>query len=373
MNDYQRNLFAQLETLIAGSEAFYRQEFVLDSERYWIYNYRLASYTDFLQPGALECRGVMFRVDAAGHPVELAALPMAKYFNLEENPMTIGLDLTKVDTIELKADGSLISTYTDVSGVLRMKSKGSLFSDQALAAELWLRRPDQDGFHQNLTTTTEAGYTVNMEWCAPDNRIVIGYLKPHLRVLNVRHRESGQYMSRDQIESIFGENVIDRIDLNGLDAAAFVRSIPAMTDDIEGYVARIGDLWFKIKTEKYMSLHHAKDSITNPRRLFESIIDEGVDDLRSMFSHDALAIATIDAMQQRVVTMYNHFVTTVEQFHATNKDLSRKDYAIKGQQELDRMYFGLAMSKYLGQPVDYKAYIKSKWKELGFRDEATNE
>ncbi len=51
-----------------------------------------------------------------------------------------------------------------------------------------------------------------------------------------------------------------------------------------------------------------------------------------------------------------------------NKDLSQKEYAIKGQAELTRMYFGLAMNKYTGRSVDYKAFLKKQWKKLGLKD-----
>ena len=105
MHPRQQQIFTELEALVASSEAFYRQEFILDGARFWIYNYRLASYADFLAPSALECRGIMFEVDAADQPIRLASFPFPKFFNLNENPMTIGLDLNAVDTIELKADG----------------------------------------------------------------------------------------------------------------------------------------------------------------------------------------------------------------------------------------------------------------------------
>ena len=52
-----------------------------------------------------------------------------------------------------------------------------------------------------------------------------------------------------------------------------------------------------------------------------------------------------------------------------NKHLDRKEYAIKGQAEVDRLYFGLVMAKYLKGTVDYKEFMKSKYKELGIRDE----
>lgn len=282
------------------------------------------------------------------------------------------IDLSQVDTVELKADGSLISTYMH-GAQLRMKSKGSLFSDQALAAMAWLDRPENQEFRTAVYSLSCSGHTVNMEWCAPDNRIVIGYEKPHLKVLNVRNMQDGSYIAREVLEALFGDNMIDHVNTNGMDVATFVQSIPAMLDDIEGYVARIGDLWFKIKTDKYMSLHHTKDSINNPRRLFEAVLDEGVDDLRAMFFEDKLAIKLIDEMTEKVDKMYNHMVALVEKFYEDNKLLDRKDFAIKGQSELPRLYFGLAMMKYQQKPVDYKGFMKGKWKELGFRDEKTDE
>jgi T4 RnlA family RNA ligase len=366
-------LYQELMALTAN-EAFYFQDFDLDGVKYRIFNYRLASYSDFLMPSAIECRGIMFEVDAAGNAVRLASRPMPKFFNLNENPITMGLDLSLVDTVELKADGSLMSTYSH-NGELRLKSKGSLFSEQALDAMKWLgvNAPSPSHFYMQLLAAEQDGYTVNMEWCAPHNRIVIGYDHAHLKVLNAHHRDSGTFMSRGSLEMRFGPHVIDRVDTWGMDVANFVQTIPSMQADIEGYVCRIGELWFKVKTEKYMSLHHAKDSITNPRRLFEAVVDEGVDDLRSMFAHDALAISQIDEMQTKVTKMYNHLVAVVEQYHEANKHLDRKDYAI-GAQSMNMngiKLLGLLMNKYLGKDADYKDFLKSKYKELGFKDTAT--
>lgn len=371
MNHYQQSMFNSLEALVASGEVFYRQEFNLDGKRYWIYNYRLASYTDFERSFGRECRGHMFEVDEHNHPVRLAALPMQKFHNLNECPLTMGLDLSKVDTVELKADGSLMSTFQH-DCFLRMKSKGSLFSEQAVDAQRWVTDVALDLKYKLMQAEID-GYTVNLEWCAPHNRIVIGYAKAHLKVLNARHRDTGQYMDRVEIEQRFGDYAIDRVDTYGKSVAEFVQSIPAMQDDIEGYVCRIGDLWFKVKTEKYMSLHHAKDSINNPRRLFEAVVDEGVDDLRSMFAHDDLAIKQIDEMQTKVVAMYNHLVRLVEEYYNANKAGDRKTYAIGAQKlELNGLkLLGLAMNMYLGKDPDFKGFLKSKYKELGFKDTST--
>lgn len=370
MSESNLKLYVELMNLVENNESdvFYFQDFDLDGKKYRIFNYRLSSYTDFMKPSALEIRGIMFQVDGQGRFIRLAARPMQKFFNLNENPMTMNLDLSQVDTVELKADGSLMSTFSH-NGTLRLKSRGSLFSEQAIDAMKWLESQPQ--FQRGLHFMDALSWTINLEWCAPHNRIVIGYDKPHLKVLNARNRDTGQYLDRPTLEDVFGSHVIERVHLFDLDVPTFVKNIPALLDDIEGYVARIGDLWFKIKTEKYMSLHHAKDSINNPRRLFEAVVDEGVDDLRSMFSHDALAIKQIDEMQAKVTKLYNSMVREVVDFYEENKGLDRKNFAIKGQNqdELTPMYFGLAMQRYTGKEVNYKAFIKSRYKELGFKDE----
>lgn len=362
------NLYNNLMELVNSNEAFYHQDFPSDGHTYRIFNYRLASYTDFLQTSAMECRGAMFRLGQDGNAA-LVALPMEKFFNLNENPMSMNLDLTDIDEILVKADGSLMSTYIH-DGKLKVKSKGSISSEQAIAAMEWLE--DQPAFARDLYSATVSGYTVNLEWCSPIHRIVLGYATPHLKVLNARSRIDGEYMDYHALLMNFGSsNVIERIIPQ--DPVAFVASIPAMLDDIEGYVVQMkSGQRVKIKTEKYLSLHHAKDSVNNPRRLYEAILDEGIDDLRSLFFTDEVAMTMIDEMQVRVDHLYNSMVKTVEGFYEENKHLSRKDYAIKGKAETDP-YFGLAMTRYLEKPVDYKAFMKSKYKELGIRDGAEPE
>lgn len=371
MTNYQQILFNNLEALVVANEAFYRQEFIKDESIYWVYNYRLASYTDFLSPGAIESRGVMYEVDDKGNAIRLAAQPMHKFFNRFENPFTMDVDLseTEVADIEVKSDGSLISTYLH-HDQLFLKTKGSLFSDQAIAAMSWLDQNENKDLKNQLTWYTANNYTVNLEWVSPENRIVLGYQKPQLIVLNVRDRLNGKYKPYCPE---FDSYVSPKVDLKGLSSIDFVEQIPDMQDDIEGFVVKMkSGLWMKIKTKKYLSLHKCKDSINNPRRLFEAIVDEGVDDIRSIFYEDTWLMNTIDEMQKKVDHIFNHMVKIVEEFYETNKHLDRKEYAIAGQKEVEPLYFGLVMAKYLDRPTDYKEFMKSKFKYFGIKDENIN-
>lgn len=365
MNERQTELYNNLMAL-TNNEAFYHQDFTVDGYILRIFNYRLASYTDFLAPDALECRGHMFSVDDAGDATEMMAWPPEKFFNYQENDFTMTLDLTEVDEVYDKLDGSLISSYM-IDGRLMLKSKGSVSSEQALDAMKWLE--DHPVFKENLRNCTINGYTVNSEWLSPTNRIVIGYPEQSLKVLSVRSRNDGSYVPYVDVVNMLGvNNVVQRKESS--DPVEFVASVPDMLDDIEGFVVRMkSGQRFKLKTKKYSSLHKSKDSVNNPRRLFECILDEGVDDLRGMFATDQVAMMLIDRMQVNVNHIYNAMVKEVETFYEMNKSLDRKDFAIKGKAEVTPMYFGLVMSLYTGKDPEYKAFLKKRYKELGFKDE----
>lgn len=361
-------LFSDLVRLTETSEAFYKQEFKLDDSIYWIFNYRLASYSDFQLPSAKWARGTMFEVDSNGNMIRLASLPMPKFFNLNENPETMNLDLNEIDWIEIKSDGSLMSTYIH-NGELRLKSKGSLFSEQAIDAMKWLELPENKELYKLLKSSTVHGNTVNLEWVSPWQRIVLGYSKPNLIVLNTMDTIGIDWNHKSYTDLWFYNWMNPEIHLGNLSKKEFIEQVPDMQDDIEGFVfvMKSGQR-VKIKTKKYISLHHAKDSLTNPRRLFECVLDEGTDDLRSMFATDQVALNLIQDMENLTQKLYNHLVNSVETYYNQNNHLDRKEYAIKGKQSLNNMEFGLAMNLYTGRVNDYKEFMKSRYKEFGIRD-----
>lgn len=375
MNPYQQSLYNDLLRLTEERKAFYFQDFTLDGSVYRIFNYRLASFTDFMQPSGLECRGIMFEMDGE-NPVRLASLPLKKFFNLNECPMTMNLDLTQVKAITVKADGSLISSYLHWDGaehILCLKSKGSINSTQAQAAMLWIDQPEQQVLRDEVHKLAVMDYTVNFEWVAPDNRIVLSYAEPRLVVLGVRKIDDGSYISR---EHLFANMHFPHLTwawtelYNTGDNEMFIRDVVPTLTGTEGFVVEMNDgLHFKIKTDWYLALHRLKDSINSPRRLFEAVLDEATDDLRASFHDDEQALKMISDMEEFATGLYNEMVETVETYFEANKELERKEYAIKGQQDLKRMYFGLAMTKYIGREPDYKGYLKKQWKTLGLKDE----
>lgn len=364
LTDTQQELYTSLIALATPQKAFFWKDIKLDNKIYRIFNYRLTSSADFSTPGALECRGVMFELNTELVPIRLASRPMHKFFNLDECSFTKNINLDEVIGIEHKIDGSLISTY-EHNNTLRLKSKGHLLSDQSIDAMNWLSN-NQEMYSNLLYVDSKLQYTINLEWCAPSNRIIINYPDARLTVLNARHRVTGEYASRQDLYNWFGiDNVIEEVNLSNLDIPNFIKSVPSMTNNIEGFVARTNTTWFKIKTNKYKMLHSQKSIIGTNRGIYEIILKEVVDDLLSLFADDEYTINQILTEQKRVNNEYNNLVHGVEAFFDANNKLDRKDYAMLGQQTLDTRYFPLAMLKYTGKKVDYVDYMLKNYQHFG--------
>src|SRR5574343_754850 len=190
------SLYNALIELVKDDDAFYFKDSVLDGLVYRVFSYRLASYEKFLKPGAMECRGIMFDITDSENPV-IKSRPMEKFFNINENPLTTGLDFKRPLKIYEKADGSLISTYIHAGSELRLKSKTSLSSVHCMRAMEWLDKPENKELKDDIYKIALGDYTVNMEWCSPEERIVLPYPVAHLKILNIRKNSDGSYINLD--------------------------------------------------------------------------------------------------------------------------------------------------------------------------------
>jgi len=323
-------IYTDLMALVESSESFFFKDIVVEGTIFRIFNYRLCSYSDFLLPSALEARGIMFEIRGDGDVIDIASRPMSKFFNYKENPFTENVDFTKVTHAMIKEDGSLISTYLHKNDV-KLKTKGSLDSDQAVAAMKWLSEEDHKRLRGESYVLGLQGHTVNFEWTSPDNRIVLGYEHDGLVVLNIRNNFTGEYIPYDNYPSVMKKYaVMDELEFIE-DVEKFVDGIPAK-NGMEGYVLRLeDDQMIKIKTEWYLARHRAKDSINSPKRLFKAIVGEEIDDIIVMFEEDKIAVKIINDMIDLVKPKFNHMIATVELYYEANSHLTRKDYAIKAK------------------------------------------
>lgn len=371
-------IFNDLMALTAKNDAFSWKDFTsAGGGLYRIFSYRLASYSDFLEPSALEGRGSMFKIDENGNYINIVARPMLKFFNAYENPFTMFDKSTLSSEIAVvmdKLDGSIISTFMDVDYKVRTKSQASLYSDHAINSTAMLHK-DKD-FYEEVYQAEILGFTVNMEYTSPEYRIVLPYQEDNLTVLNVRHRQTGVMLVGEELKNAFPglykrsvSAKFGDIDSTFPMKETLIESIDEVRkmQDIEGYIIILKDGRIcKVKTDWYSALHFTKDSINVDSRLYECIINKASDDLKQMFSTDLYAIKKIEKMEQLVFSCYNKLVNDSEAFYFKNKNLERKEYALEVQKELPNELGmpGIAFSLYNSKPVDYNAIMLKYMKEV---------
>lgn len=384
MNTRQLELYNNLMAISSShrsESAFYYVDQDVISEKnpekyqgwkYRIFGYMLASYTDFLQPDALWCRGTMFLINEKQEPQELTCLPMKKFFNLGETPIGLVSDriLNEQVSITEKRDGSLMSTYIDVDGNLKLKSKMSIKSDHCIEAmklldtDRYKKLKEYLGIYTNISTRpmVEDPYTnmtVDLEWTSPNNRIVLGYDTDELTILSTQSLR--MVLSIKSLWSIYNTELIDYPTEWTVKNFWDKSILKENKEGIEGYVVELKDgLRVKIKTDWYCLLHKNKEKISTPCNLYELCLNEQADDLIALFTGDDITIQQIKDMQLRAKKEYYELKGSCDSFYSCNKELDRKSYAIRGQEMLTSSEFGLAMALYVGKEPDYvKILVKN--------------
>lgn len=311
-----------------------------------IFSYHIANYSDWIKPNALESRGIMFEMNDKEKPVRIMSRPMEKFFNLGENPMTMDLDMSTALYFMTKEDGSLISSFSD-KGILGLKSKTSIYSDQVAWAAMWLN--DHPELKQRILELAESNYTVNFEYVGPKNRIVLGYNEAALRILNVRENHTGEYVEFNEIfaDPILRPYIVDIFDSSDC-SDDWVKQVRKM-EGIEGYIVAFPGKFSKLKTDWYVALHHTKDSINNNRRLVNCCIENVTDDLRGLFVGDQMALDKIHAFEMKYSETLNEWFKFVVEFIEDSRHLDRKNFAIKANTACKnyRPLFGVVMNCYL--------------------------
>lgn len=351
---YESQLYSDLEALIASTNAFVAKDYQLHGRKYRLYDYLLPNWTEFHMPGGLDARGTVFDVTDA--KPTLVCLPPQKFFNYAEG----GVDhmRAQVGIVMDKRDGSLMSTYTAPDGSVQLKSRGTMdqTGDQVADAMRWLERNSE--FKRAIHALTVSGYTVNMEWTSPLNRIVIPYQQPELSILSLRSTVDGHTVSPDQID-VYPDWLVDYYQAHG-QTPNQIHDLALTLTDTEGSVVQLigddGTYYVKCKSSRYTLMHKNKDSICNPRALFELVLSGGSDDIRDLLREDTVAQNLVNQTEAHVFPVHNQICFDIDQFHCDHGHLDRKSYAMLAKQKHDTIV-PLLMNRYLGKPADVKRFM----------------
>ena len=340
-------LYQNLVKLSTHTKSFYYVDQYRHNKTYRIFLNRYVESTEWQLPNAEESRGIMYEIEN-DQPICIVSRPMQKFFNKDE----IKKEYSTPKYVMNKIDGSLISTYI-VNDRIYLKSKGSIQSDHVYKAEKYLESNQE--LYNILLEYELSGYTVNLEYINPISkyRIVIGYPEEKLIILNCRHRETGEYISFDQIP--FNHHA-------GLVNSAELETVKDQIG-IEGYVViDTNNNWYKLKTDWYISRHRAKDYINQLSKFIELVITEESDDIYQLIIDQPEIYNQLKLIESKVKQLINSIIQTVQTFYISNQHSSRKDYAIAGKTKLTSFEFALAMEcyKHRSTELNWDMYFISK-------------
>lgn len=352
-----KSLFDNLMNLCSDdSNTFFFVDTISSMQsKFRIFSYYIASYSEWLKPDALECRGIMFELDDNNNPIRIAARPPKKFFNLFENPFTEDIKDDQVGLAFKKEDGSLISSFID-KGELFLKSKGSLFSQQVLDAQKWLYDERRKPLLECLKWYAENGITINMEWVSPDNRVVLTYEEPRLIILNARHNITGEYIDLEDLvkDQTINQYMVDNHPFETINE--LIKEVQELKDQ-EGYVvydSKGAEPVFKIKCPWYVHLHSVKSSVSSDKNLWEAVAEGVSDDIKALFETDKASLDRIAKFESIYKKQFSFVYKTAIDIYNKLRGNSRKDYAIESQSILNEIgypqLFNIVMRLYLNGP-----------------------
>ena len=296
-----------------------------------------ATYSRSWNAATLLCRGLI--VDGEDR---VLARPFPKFFNPDEPdapPVFKGLPMVVTE----KLDGSLGIAYHDPDGDIRIATRGSLTSRQAVeATAIWRNNYREVRFDENLTPLFEIIY--------PANRVVVDYGDMRDLVL----------LAAIDIRS--GADVaLGRIDWPGPVADSHrVRSLRELLDHVaaseeaarEGYVVRFDSgpdrphVRFKLKFPEYVVAHRFVTGLTS-LRVWEVVavsdtLERGLD-IRTAAARLRMDPETVEATAHRgpdpaeslrndiPEEFWTWYDATVEGYRSSFRSLVRRFESVVGQ------------------------------------------
>lgn len=273
-----------------------------------------------------ECRGLIFNKSG-----KLIRRAYHKFFNLgercETNRQVIGFNPDSFSVLE-KLDGSMV-TPLHIGSACRWATKMGI-TDTSMNAEIFVARNNQ--YEKFGRYCILMGHTPIFEWCSNKNRIVVNHTEDRLVLTAIRNNLSGSYLPYEQMRQLSQEyniDCVDLLDMRSHDLESMERVSKQMIGQ-EGYVIRsqTGHM-FKMKSDWYLAIHRAKESICHEKNLIKLIFEDQMDDV-----YDCLPEADqceLRTFHKCVVAGFLAFATQMEKQLAEfkNQYQTKKEFALE--------------------------------------------
>jgi T4 RnlA family RNA ligase len=331
---YYLPTYNECVSLCKDDMPFYESKLIVDGYNVSLFNYRLATYSDFIStPFSKEMRGICFVFNTDGTLYKRYLL-LNKFFNLNQVPESLYSVVKdyKIKSISTKEDGSIVSFIELPNGRIVGRTKMGFENDQSISINKI--------YNSNMNVKRFVDYCISMnyspifEYVSPFNKIVLNYIKDDLILLKVRNNADGNYLDVKNLDTS-GINVANDID-SDISLDSLISYVNELTDK-EGFVVNCldnnGDYFmFKMKTPWYFLLHGIlTEDVNRENAIIKNILNETIDDVLSKIpEYDTEVINKINSIIVIVTNYFNKRVNDIEKMYNEflESGLSRKEYAL---------------------------------------------
>ncbi len=326
--------YNQALEIVRNNDAFLKKIVNVDGYDIHVFNYRLASYSDFEKPlrdedyKAFELRGLSYI-----NYRNMRYIMLHKFFNLGQTEGYHYSDVKykKIIRIQDKLDGTMIRFIRLPNGRVIAKTKYDFGNDQTTFAES-VYNSDKE-FKYFIDYTLDNNLAAIFEYISPANRIVLRYRKSELQLLQLREEDTGKYLDVYKYEDRFGIKTVPYFTplSNNLD---YLMYLTKDLKDTEGWVVTFEDgQMMKIKTQWYLDNHKLlTEDIGKENWIISAILNENVDDAVSAIDKDDPARTKIEDITHKILHWMIKSIDEIEMKFMVFEG-SRKDLAIANKSE----------------------------------------
>jgi T4 RnlA family RNA ligase len=269
---------------------FYEAKVIVDDYPISLFNYRLASSSDFKTYKSREMRGICFVFNKDGSLFERFIL-LEKFFNLNQVPESMYSIVKnyKIKAISNKEDGSIASFIKLPSGKIFGKSKMGFDNEQADGINrIYKNRQDVKEF---VDWCIKEDIVPVFEYVSPANRIVLRYLEEDLILLRMRDNKTGKHLDIKNYLDKIGTIRIAPFEDDYKDLDQLIEVIATQVDK-EGVIVQAEDesgkdFFFKLKTPWYIERHGLlTNDLYREHIIVGYILDDKIDDILGQVPED---------------------------------------------------------------------------------------
>lgn len=310
--------------------------------RYVLMKYlQSVTYEDVWNNWYYQTRGCVIDLEE----MKLVSASMPKFFNINEKPHTSFANVVRKSnngkvTKYVKQDGSCITmSFEDIWMVT---TPGSFESKQVLWAKEYLEKKHK--LFLNHVKEKMPHLTFIFEYVGPENRVVVFYKESDMVLLQVIDTRTGYIYTYEEMLRIanqFGftpcsivEDDIETLMIEKDNAEKY------KADSIEGWVIRIDSsnetFLVKLKCTDYVQMHHMISNVLNPKWVYESMLDETLDDNIAMIENDEVKKIVV-RMKEKIKEWEKSVKLELETiYHSIPSHLWIEDSTLENHREFEK-------------------------------------